>query len=143
MAKYTFGERSNEELQGVHPKLVDLCRSVLATGIMDFSVIDGLRTVEEQRKLVARGVSKTMRSYHLPQDDGYSHAVDLAPYPLDWEKVRKGDWREISRFGVLNGIIQAKAQILGLTVTWGGDWDRDGQTLDHSFSDAPHWQIEL
>lgn len=143
MSKFQFGERSNEELQGVHPKLVDLCRSVLATGVMDFSVIDGLRTIEEQKKLVERGVSKTMRSYHLAHADGYARAVDLAPYPLSWDKVRRGDWMEISRFGVLNGLIQVKAQILGLTVTWGGDWDRDGQTLDHSFSDAPHFQLEL
>lgn len=84
-----------------------------------------------------------MNSYHLIQPDGYGHAVDLAPYPCNWNKIRAGDWREISRFGVLNGILQTKAKEIGVTLTWGNDWDRDGQTLDHNFADAPHWQIEI
>jgi hypothetical protein len=42
---------------------------------IDFGVICGLRTMEEQRVLVDKGASKTMRSKHL---DG--KAVDLMAY---------------------------------------------------------------
>lgn len=132
--KYRFSRRSLNNLAGVHPKLVSLVKDCLTTGIMDFSVIDGLRTIDEQRKLVAKGVSKTMNSKHLPQKDGYSHAVDLAPYPLDWS-----DWLG---FGRLAGIMQTLAPKHGFVLRWGCDWDSDGQTTDHKFLDAPHFEIK-
>jgi len=47
---------------------------------VDFAVHDGLRRIEEQREYVARGVSQTMASKHLPQADGYAHAVVLVPW---------------------------------------------------------------
>lgn len=34
----------------------------------------------EKKNLVAAGKSQTMNSKHLPQADGYSHAVDLVAY---------------------------------------------------------------
>ena len=63
---------------------------------MDFSVREGVRTPETQKEYVAKGVSKTMASKHLIQPDGYGHAVDLYPSPIDMVKVNKGDAREIS-----------------------------------------------
>ena len=77
-----LGYKSRRELVGVHPDLiivtVTAC-SMLPRGA-DLTVYDGLRTPAEQRENVRRGVSKTMNSLHLPQADGYSHAVDLVPY---------------------------------------------------------------
>lgn len=139
---YKFGVKSLDNLVGVHPELVDCCHYALSAGIMDFSVICGVRTIEEQKELVKKGVSKTMRSKHLVQADGYGWAVDLAPYPLSWDKVNNNHWPEIIRFGVLAGLMKAKARESGLALTWGCDWDGDGETLDHTFFDAPHFEIE-
>jgi peptidoglycan L-alanyl-D-glutamate endopeptidase CwlK len=109
--------------------------------IMDFSVIEGMRSLHRQRTLVADGKSKTMRSKHLKQPDGYAHAVDLYPYPIDMERVKAGNAQEIIRFGVLSGIILSTARELGINLRWGGDWDMDGETLDHKFFDAPHFEL--
>lgn len=140
---FKFGEKSEAALVGVHPQLVKVVRAALAAGVMDFSVNEGVRTEARQRELVAKGASKTMASKHLRQPDGFGHAVDLYPHPLDWAKVNKGNWVECARFGVLAGIIKVIAVGHGVKVIWGLDWDSDGQTLDHSFNDGPHFQIEL
>ena len=144
---FSFSQRSQDRLSNIHPDLVILCRHVLATGIMDFSIVEGARSESRQRDLVARGVSTTMNSKHLIQPDGYAHAVDLYPYPVDMGKVRAHDAVEICRFGLLAGIMLLCARNLRETgiitsrIRWGGDWDKDGQTLDHRFFDAPHFEI--
>lgn len=140
---YAFSPKSLENLTGVHPRLVRTVHDVMDLQIMDFSVINGLRTREVQREYVRRGVSTTMHSKHLMQPDGYSHAVDLYPYPINMGLVNSGNWVELSRFGVLAGLMISCGKRNGVTVRWGLDWDRDGQTLDHSFSDAPHFEIVL
>jgi peptidoglycan L-alanyl-D-glutamate endopeptidase CwlK len=141
MNRFSFGSKSESKLVGVHPRLVKVVRAALKTGIIDFSVVDGVRTIEEQRQYVETGVSKTMQSKHLKQADGYSHAVDLYPVGLSpsWAKSVK----EIARFGLLAGVMLSVAQEEDETLTWGADWNGDGQTTDHSFFDAPHFQIEF
>ena len=140
---FKFSSKSLDNLVGVHPELVDIVHDVMALQVMDFSVIEGLRSVEQQEIYVQQGRSRTMNSKHLKQETGYSHAVDLYPYPIDMKLVNRGDMREISRFGMLAGLMLSCAKQRGITLTWGADWDRDGVVLDHTFYDAPHFQIEL
>jgi peptidoglycan L-alanyl-D-glutamate endopeptidase CwlK len=81
--------------------------------VQDFSVHDGLRTVEDQKKLVERGASQTMRSRHLT-----GHAVDLVPYingKLRWE------WDPIYKIA---DAVSTAAEELGTPIRWGGAWDR-------------------
>ena len=80
--KYKLSNKSLERLNGVHPSLVFLVQSAMETQIMDFSVNEGVRTLDRQKDLVSKGFSKTMKSKHLVQSDGYGHAVDLYPYHL-------------------------------------------------------------
>jgi peptidoglycan L-alanyl-D-glutamate endopeptidase CwlK len=122
-------------LEWVHPELVAVCR--LAVQILDCKVIDGLRTPEEQAINLARGVSKTKHSKHLTQADGYSHAVDLAPY------VSGVDWKDTEMFCVLAGVMRAAAYQRGVTLRWGGDWDMDNQTDDERFRDYGHFELVL
>jgi peptidoglycan L-alanyl-D-glutamate endopeptidase CwlK len=140
---YKFSQRSLDRLEAVHPRLVSVVHKVMELQVMDFSVVEGVRTYERQKELVDRGVSKTMNSKHLIQDDEYGHAVDLYPYPINMKKVNEGDAREIARFGVLSGLVQAVAKQEGVKIINGMDWDGDGETLDHTFFDAPHFQIML
>lgn len=138
---FKFGSTSQARLRGVHPDLVGVCDRALSYGIMDFSVSEGVRTKERQQKLVDDGASQTLNSRHLIQRDGYGHAVDLYPYPINMQAVRKGRYVEIARFGVLAGLMLRAAQELGVGIRWGADWDKDGETLDHSFFDAPHFEL--
>lgn len=115
-----ISDRSRQRLVGVHP---DLTRVVLrAANAADFAVIEGLRTLERQKYLVAKGASKTMRSRHLT-----GHAVDLAPVVdgnIRW------DWKF---FNPLAEIVKAAAKDESVFLEWGGDW--------LTFKDGPHWQL--
>ena len=138
---YKFSQRSKDRLKGVHPDLVMCVQQAMDKQIMDFSVVEGLRSQERQQDLFNKGFSKTLKSKHLRQSDGFGHAVDLYPYPINMAKVNNNDVREIARFSLLAGVVLSCAYDIGITVVWGGDWDSDGQTLDHSFFDAPHFQL--
>jgi len=129
MAK--FGKKSMERLEGVHPRLVDWAFRVVTA--FDCTVIYGVRTEEEQRHMVSIGASKTMKSYHLVQDTGWGHAIDLAPYPIDWNDLRS--------FWVLGGVGIAIASEMGIPITWGRDWDGDRDWDDQSFDDYVHFQV--
>ena len=73
---YRLGKRSLSRLEGVNERLmVTVVKYAIGVTKQDFSVICGLRTVEEQRALVAKGASQTMKSKHI---DG--NAVDLMAY---------------------------------------------------------------
>lgn len=138
---YDFGITSRQRLDDLHPDMRRVVERVMSYQLMDFSVIETVRTLDRQKDLVARGVSSTMKSKHLRQSTGYAHAVDLYPYPVNMAAVKRGDMVEVSRFGVLAGLMLRAAMEEGVPIRWGGDWDRDGQTLDHTFFDAPHFEL--
>lgn len=128
MSNFKLSQRSATRLVGVHPDLVDVVKLAISRARVDFTVIEGVRTIAQQRENVAKGVSQTMASYHLPQADGLSHAVDLAP--LVGGVIPWNDWQA---FAELAGLVKACAKELGVPVEWGGDW----KTL----KDGPHFQI--
>ena len=72
---YKLGKRSLSRLEGVNNGLVSVVKEAISVTQQDFSVIEGLRSIERQRDLVQRGASQTMKSKHLT-----GHAVDLAAY---------------------------------------------------------------
>lgn len=115
-------------LKKVHPDLVKVVERASKICEVDFIVTCGLRTLEEQKVLVAKGFSKTMRSRHLPgKSNGLSHAVDLAPV-IDG-KVR-WDWPP---FHKIAAAMKRAARELKVPLEWGGDWK--------TFKDGPHFQL--
>ena len=117
-----FSRRSRDNLKDVHPHLVEIMERAIAITEIDFVVIEGLRTIERQRGLVAKGASKTMNSRHLT-----GHAVDIVPL-LD-DEIR-WDW---PLYYELAPYIKQAARDCRFPVEWGGDWKK--------FKDAPHWQL--
>lgn len=114
---YAFGTESKLNLMGVHPKLVSVAHRAIAISEQDFGVHDGVRTLVEQQKLLAKGAAKTLNSKHLPQADGYGHAIDLVPFingKLRWE------WGPI--YFIATAVLQA-AKELKVDLRWGGAWD--------------------
>ena len=122
-----FGKRSKQRLKGVDTKLVNVLNELIK--IMDVTIIEGLRTQERQDELVAKGASKTRYSKHIQ-----GKAVDLAPYPIDWE--------DRERFHYMGGMVRGIAEQLNVPVRWGGDWDSDGEIKDNSFDDLVHVEIK-
>lgn len=119
---YELSETSKKRLEGVHPDLVAVVERTLEISPMKFVVLEGLRTSARQKKLVASGASKTMKSRHLT-----GHAVDLAPV-VDGEVT--WHWPCYHEFAVS---VKQAAKELGIAIEWGGDWK--------SFKDGPHWQL--
>lgn len=125
---FSFGKRSNENLIGVHPALVDLCQSVIVKSSIDFTIIDGVRTEKEQREYINRGVSWTMNSMHLKQRDGFSHAIDFAIFENIGGKRRLSN--DMHKYAYVADIFKAQAVAKGLHIEWGGDWKkRDGMHI--------------
>ena len=119
---FHLSQRSRLNLTGVHPDLVKVVMRALEISPLDFTVIEGLRTIKRQQELFASGASKTLNSRHL---DG--HAVDIAPYvggEIRW------DW---PLYYKLAKAMKAAAKEVGVPIEWGGDWIR--------FKDGPHWQL--
>ena len=122
-----FGKRSGEKMKGVDSRLINVMNELIK--LMDVTIIEGLRTKERQEELVAKGASKTKFSKHIE-----GKALDLSPYPIDWEN-RDG-------FYYMGGMIRGIAQQLGYDIRYGGDWDSDGQTKDNNFDDLVHIEIK-
>lgn len=119
---YKLGPRSLLNLRGVHPDLVKVVKRALEISEVDFTVIEGLRSMARQKELFNKGATKTMRSRHIT-----GHAVDIVPYvggSIRW------DW---PLFHPIAEAMKTAASELGIAVEWGGDWV--------SFKDGPHWQL--
>lgn len=119
---YRLGERSKKNLQGVHPDLVKVVERAIEITKQDFTVIEGLRTMERQKELLAKKATTTLRSRHLT-----GHAVDIVPWvdgKVSW------DWKFYTE--IRNAMLTA-AHELGVEIEWGGNWA--------TFKDGPHWQL--
>lgn len=119
---FSLGPRSKARLQDVNPDLVKVVERAIKLSEVDFTVIEGVRTLDRQRKLVEAGASQTMKSRHLT-----GHAVDLAAW-VD-EQV---DWSWPLYDKIAAAMKQASAQV-GVPIEWGGNWT--------SFRDGPHFQL--
>jgi peptidoglycan L-alanyl-D-glutamate endopeptidase CwlK len=113
---FLFGTRSEILLKDLNPKLVGVLRLALSYDVMDFTVIETLRTLEQEKGKVAAGLSKTLNSKHLAGPDGKSRAVDVAPWPMDW--------KDTERFKKLGALVKRAAGELGVKISWGGDWKK-------------------
>ncbi|AEK81965.1 putative endolysin [Salmonella phage 7-11] len=130
MSNVHLGKKSQELLNQVHPDLRKVLEEAFKSMPFDITVLPStIRTVEEQRKNVEKGVSWTMKSKHL---DG--RAVDIAPYPVDWNNLE--------RFVVMAAHVLAAADKLGIRVVWGGTWapTTEGWQKNKRF-DGPHFEI--
>jgi peptidoglycan LD-endopeptidase CwlK len=137
---YKLGNKSKEKLKGVHPDLVEVIEKAISISDQDFTVLEGIRTPERQRQLYAQGrtapgpvVTWTLNSRHFVQKDGYGHAVDLAPWPIDWNTLSKFD-------AIADAMFKA-AKELKVDIRWGADWDSDGNPRERGETDSPHFEL--
>ncbi len=132
-----FSDKSAARLATCHPDIQAVLNEVIK--YRDCTILEGVRSIETQQHYVETGRSKTLNSKHLKQDDGYSHAVDVAKWPVDWEDHKA--------FALFAGYFLGTAEQMRLAgkithrFRWGGDWDGDGATTDHSFFDGPHFEL--
>ena len=147
---YKLSNRSLGKLEGVDERLVEVVKKAIEYTEVDFGVIQGLRTLEEQKALVAKGASQTMKSKHLE-----GKAVDLMAYIGS-----RGVW-ELNVYDEIADAMKKAAQEVGVQVRWGAAWtvsdirEWDG-TMEEAmnsyvdtrrsqgrrpFIDAPHFEL--
>lgn len=147
---FTLSSRSVERLQGVNPLMVDVVQLAIQYTAIDFGVLEGLRTVERQRELVAKGASQTMDSKHIT-----GMAVDLGAFidgRLSWE---------LNLYDNIADAMKQAAQEVGVAIRWGAAWHIDdirlwGGTMEQAmneyidirrsqgrrpFIDGPHFEL--
>jgi peptidoglycan L-alanyl-D-glutamate endopeptidase CwlK len=74
-----------------------------------------------------------MTSNHFRQTDGYGHAVDLCPFPVDWNTA--------SKFDDIADAMEKAAKAVGVSIRSGMDWDRDGKRREVRETDSPHFEL--
>ena len=126
-----FSKKSLSKLETCDKRLQDLFLRVVKK--FDCTILEGHRSKDRQNKLFDEGKSKLKypkgKHNSLP-----SKAVDVAPYPIDWN--------DRERFTYFAGYILGIAYQMGLKIRWGGDWDMDTQVKDNNFDDLPHFEIK-
>jgi len=130
---FKLSKRSLDKLEGVNHNLVNVVHKAIQLTKVDFGVVYGLRTLEEQKKLVAAGKSQTLKSKHL---DG--NAVDLMAY-VDG----KGCW-ELNVYDDLCDAMKEAAKELDVAIKWGAAWSEgDIRTYEGTAEDAMMAYVDL
>jgi peptidoglycan L-alanyl-D-glutamate endopeptidase CwlK len=122
---FKLSQRSLDNLEGVDERLQAIVKAAIHSTKVDFGCICGLRTIEEQRELVAKGASQTMKSKHI---DG--KAVDLFAYIGS-----RGSW-ELNLYDDIADAMAQAARDVGVGICWGAAWS----TKDVSYPmDMRYW----
>lgn len=155
---FALGKSSIANLIGVIPSLEAVVNLAIKLSSQDFTVYEGLRSLEQQRINIKKGVSQTLDSMHLRQSDGFGHAVDLVPW-IDGHPV--WDWDGCYKIAMA---VDEAATTLGCSqhIRWGGAWDKTladfgGNEADYKqqtilyaarhkgkdFLDGPHFEWKM
>lgn len=100
--------------------------------LQDCSIIKGHRGKAEQEIAFLGGKSKL----NFPQSKHNklpSLAVDVQPYPY-----YEGDLKRWFKFA---GVVMAVAELEGVKLRWGGDFNMNGDYSDQTFIDLFHWEL--
>lgn len=135
-----LGTVSDQKLASCHPLLRNVIRMV--ANQWPILVTCGHRGQAEQDDAFARGTSKIKwpngNHNQLP-----SLAVDIQPQGLS---KKESQAREELSF--LAGMVMMEAAHQGITLRWGGNWDRDYDIVEHepgqdSWDDMFHFELVL
>lgn len=127
---FKLGTKSNARLLNATFDLQRVVELAISITDVDFSVVETVRTPEQQRENIANGVSWTMESKHLPDANGKSRAVDIYPWVDGKTSHDPEHYKRVAR-----AMFMAAARE-GVEIWWGGFWGGG-----EPFKDAPHWEL--
>jgi len=125
-----FGKRSKNALHSCDERLIKVFDEVIKT--VDCSVLEGHRSKAKQNKAYEEGRSK-LKYPNGNHNAVPSMAVDVAPYPIDWN--------DRERFHLFAGFVLGVASGIGIKLRWGGDWNMNWFVSDNNFDDLPHFEV--
>ena len=109
---FVLSQRSLSKMNGINNELHTVVCSAIKLSKIDFGVICGMRTETEQRALMEKGATQTMRSKHLTGD-----AVDLMAYVGS-----RGSW-ELNLYDDIADAMKESAIQNGIGIRWGAAWN--------------------
>lgn len=119
---FILSDKSKTKLALVHPHLKQVVEQAIKISSVDFTVLEGIRTLDRQRELVKAGASTTMNSRHI-----HGLAVDLGAMiggHITWQpKI----------YTQIADAMLATATKLDIPLIWGGSW--------RSFPDLVHYEL--
>lgn len=146
---FRLSKRSLDKLAGVKPEMASVVKRAIELTEVDFVVVQGNRTLDEQKRLYGQGrnaaqcaaagvpknyaqpsapkVTWTLNSNHIG-----GRAVDLAPYvngAIEWDNSGK-----LGLYPKINDAMKRAAAELGVKIGWGGDWQKT--------PDRPHFELQ-
>lgn len=125
----TFSKSSKERLATCHPDLQAVCNELIKQ--YDFSVLCGRRGEKEQNEAYKKGTSN-VRFPNSAHNKTPSLAVDIAPYPIDWNNISR--FKElITRFDAVAEVLRGQGKISSRFI-YGGFWP--------TLKDWPHIEIK-
>lgn len=118
----SFSNKSKAKLGTCDKRLQDIFNRVIL--YKDCTILEGHRNAELQQKAFDEGNSKVQwpNSRH---NSSPSKAVDVMPYPIDWDDIDR-----LTEFAIF---VEGVAAGMDIKVEWGGRWGK--------FFDGPHWQL--
>ena len=151
--KFVLSKLSLGRLNGVDANLVKVVQRAIEITPQDFMVVEGVRTKEQcyinygKGRTVAQCTAKGVPAQYaqpklakvtwlnnpLSSKHVTGKAVDLVPYPVEWNDLTKFDQVAKAMF--------AAADELGVSIRWGADWDNDGNYREKGEYDSPHFEL--
>lgn len=133
---FKYGRASLQRLASSHPDLQKVMMKVIDR--YDVTIVCGHRSELDQKDAYDKGLSQVLfpNSKH---NSFPSLAIDVAPYITAEGEI---PWSDTEAFAKMAGYIMAVADMEGVSLRWGGDWDGDNRTDDENFRDRPHFELK-
>jgi peptidoglycan L-alanyl-D-glutamate endopeptidase CwlK len=131
-----YSTRSKKRLSTCDERLQEVFNEVIKH--VDCSILEGHRSKERQNKLYDEKRTK-VRYPNGRHNSSPSKAVDVTPYPVDWE--------DRERQTLFAGFVIGTGRGMGYKIRWGGNWDMyeekgRWEVKDNRFDDFPHFEIK-
>ena len=120
---FRFSKKSLAQLDTVDPRLKALAIQVLSVSPIDFTIVQGRRTVAQSAQNIKNGtsfLSDPSKSKHVTGE-----AIDFAPYVNG-----KLDWDDREKFWTIAKLFKQEAEKMGIKVRLGADWKGSGSYKD-------------
>jgi peptidoglycan L-alanyl-D-glutamate endopeptidase CwlK len=130
---FKLSRRSLDKLEGIDERLQAVVKQAITLTKTDFGVIQGMRTLEQQKELVAKGASQTMKSKHLE-----GKAFDIMAFING-----RASW-ELNLYDDLADAVKEAAIIVGVPMRWGAAWHIDDiRKWDGTMEEAMNAYVDL
>lgn len=124
-----FSRASAQRLATCHADIRKVCEQLIKT--FDFSVTCGHRGKADQDAAYKAGNSK-VRFPNSAHNKLPSLAVDMVPYPVDWNDIGRFKEMAAAFFAVAN-LLKERGEITH-EFDWGGNW--------RTLKDYPHFEVK-